>query len=215
MRAHRSSLAAVTIGLGLGVVLVTPGAAADPSPNAPPGPQPLNAGLYLATGDQVEGWSWLRDPAGDAYATWSFFGTPTGEPVVVQLHLLATDGPNGGPAGDGVAPAVDGLAPGVDGRAWVTVGPIVADGPGPASFGPLPLDLPNVSPAGGPLGFQTAATLTIAPDELGPDAAGVWVLVERRGPTGAVIEVSLGTTRSAVTVSGLAPVLAPEPSSAG
>ena len=206
MRARRWSPAARAVGLVLGWFLVaSSAAAAPPSPSAPPGPQPLNAGLYLATGDQVEGWSWLRDPAGAAYATWSFFGTPTGKPVVVELRLLATDGPNGGPG-------IDGLAAGVDGRAWVTIGPIVDGATGPASLGPLPIDLPTVSPAGGPLGFQTAATLTIDPDELGPDAAGVWVLVERRGPTGAVIEVQLAATRDAVTVSGLAPAPRPEPS---
>jgi hypothetical protein len=209
MRARRSSPTARGLGLVLGGFLVaTPVAAAPPSPSAPPGPQPLHAGLYLATGDQVEGWSWLRDPAGDAYATWSFFGSPTGEPVVVELHLLATDRPNG-------EPGIDGLAPGVDGRAWVSIGPIVDGTPGPASLGPLPLDLPTDAPAGGSQGFQTAATVTIAPDELGPDVAGVWVLVERRGPTGAVMEVQLGAARDAVTMSGLAPAPRPEASPSG
>jgi hypothetical protein len=181
------------------LVIAGSAAAAEPSPGAAPSVAPLTAGLYLATGDQIEGWSWLRDDAGCAYATWSFFGTPTGDPVVVDLGLLATDAVNGGP--------------GVDGVAWVAVGPIVDGAPGPASFGPVPLELPNVSPESDPVGYQTAANVTISADELGPGAGGVWVLVERRGPTGEVVPVHLAATRDAVTVAGLTPV--PEASPAG
>jgi hypothetical protein len=190
----------VTLALGL-FLLTTPMAAAQPSPSAPPGPTPITAGLYLATGDSIEGWSWLRDDAGCAYATWSFFGAPFGGPVVVQLGLLATDATNGGP--------------GVDGQAWVTIGPLVDGAPGPASFGPVPLTLPNVSSADDPVGYQTAASVTIAADELGPDATGIWVLVERRGPTGEAIPVHLATTREAVTVTGLSPIARPDASPAG
>lgn len=206
MRAHDPGGLARNLGLTLGTLLLAitgTATAAEPSPGAAPsvtpGPAPLTAGLYLATGDQIEGWSWLRDDAGCAYATWSFFGAPTGDPVVVDLGLLATDSVNGGP--------------GVDGLAWVTIGPIVDGAPGPASFGPVPLPLPNVSPEGDPVGYQTAATVTVAADELGPGADGVWVLVERRGPTGEPVDVHIATTREAVTVTGLAPT--PEASPAG
>ncbi len=202
MRARRPSLSARTFGIVLGAfLLATPVATAQPAPSASPGPGPLTAGVYLATGDQIEGWSWLRDEAGAAYATWSFFGAPTGEPVVIELDLLATDRVNGGP--------------GVDGLAWVTIGPIVDAAPGPASFGPLPLRLPNVSSENDPLGYQTSATVTIAADELAPDTSGIWVLVERHGPTGETVPVHVATTRDAVRVTGLAPAPTARPSPAG
>lgn len=203
MRPRGSTLAALLSSAVLGVVLgVAPAAAADPSPG-PTGdrPQPLSAGLYLATGDPIEGWTWLRDEAGCAYATWSFFGRPSGPSVLVTLNLLATDAVNGGP--------------GVDGHAWIAIGPIVDGAPGPAAFGPLPIELTNISPPDDPVGYLTEATVALRPEELGPDATGLWVLIERRGPTGTVEPGHIATTREAVIVDGLAPIAEPEASPAG
>jgi hypothetical protein len=183
------------------VVLAAPTAAADPSPGPPDHPQPLTAGLYLATGDLIDGWTWLRDDAGCAYATWSFFGRPDAPSVLVTLNLLATDAVNGGP--------------GVDGHAWIAIGPIVAGAPGPAAYGPVPIELTNVSPPDDPVGYLTEANVALRPEELGPDATGLWVLVERRGPTGTVVPGHIATTREAVTVDGLEPIATPAASPAG
>lgn len=201
MRPHRHALVAPPWLPLLGVLLlVAPAVAESPSPAPYDDPHPMTAGLYLATGDPIEGWTWLRDDAGSAYAAWSFFGRPEATAVIVTLHLLVTDAADGGP--------------GLDGNAWVAIGPIVDGAPGPAAFGPLPIELTNVSPPDDPVGYLTEANVALRPEELGPDVTGLWVLVERRGPTGTVVPSHIATTREAVTVTGLAPVASPSASPA-
>ena len=148
-------------------------AAADPSPSpvARRRPRPAPRHLFVATGDPVDGWWWLRDAAGRQYATWSFAGRA------------------GGRAGHGhVRAARHGRGerrPGVDATAWVTVGRHRGRRAGPRDPGAQPADLPG-RVAGGrcPSAYQTLGTMTIAPDELSPTMEGLWVLVERRAPTG-------------------------------
>jgi hypothetical protein len=160
---------------------------------------------FLSNGDEIQGWQWLRDADGNQYATWSLWGTPSGETVTVTFDLLATDAIDGGP--------------GVDARAWVMVGPIESGAPGQAITGPSLLTFPNVSAADDPVGYQTHGTVTIAPEDLTPGMEGLWVLVERRGPTGEVLSEHIAVNREAIGVTGLTPATtcgrclpAPEPS---
>ncbi len=145
--------------------------------------------MFLSNGDEISGWQWLRDPGGSQYGTWSFWGGGGDVPLTITFGLLATDGMNGGP--------------GVDARAWVRVGAIESGGPGPALVGPSLLTFPNVSPPDDPVGYTTLGTVTILADELSPTMEGIWVLVERRGPTGDVLPEHLAVNRDAVTVDGL------------
>lgn len=146
--------------------------------------------LFLSNGDGIAGWQWLRDPGGGQYATWSFWGRDAGQPVTVTFGLLATDGVNGGP--------------GVDARAWVTIGSIESGAAGPAIKGPSLLTFPNVSAPDDPVGYTTLGTVDILAEELSPTMDGLWVLVERRGPTGDVLPEHIAANRDAVTVEGLA-----------
>lgn len=146
--------------------------------------------LYLSNGDDISGWQWLRDADGCQYATWSFWGGDAGQPVTVTFGLLATDAMNGGPR--------------VDARAWVTIGAIESGAAGPAIKGPSLLTFPNVSAADDPVGYTTLGTVDILAEELSPTMDGLWVLVERRGPTGDVVPEHIAVNRDAVTVQGLA-----------
>lgn len=181
----------------LPLLLAAPVAAADPSPTPLASPATTAATLFLATGDPIEDWWWLRDDAGSQYATWTLPGTPAGTPVTITFGLLATDAANGGP--------------GVDATAWVMVGAIEDGAPGPAIIGPALMTFPNVSLADDPVGYQTLGTVTIRADEVSPYAEGLWVLVERHSPAGVVVPTHLAVNREAITVTGLAPVAVPAP----
>jgi hypothetical protein len=151
------------------------------------GAQP--AVTFLANGEESDGWSWLRDAEGSQRAAWSFWGTPTGEPLTITFGLLATDS-----ADDGT---------GVPAQLWLTIGSIESGAPGPVLLGPGPVIFPNVSPPDDPAGSATLGSVTIPPEELSPTMQGIWVLVERRCPDGSVIPVDLAVNRDAVKVTGL------------
>lgn len=151
--------------------------------------------LYVSNGDEISGWQWLRDADGCQYATWSFWGGDAGRPVTVTFGLLATDGVNGGP--------------GVDARVWVTIGSIESGAAGPAIKGPSLLTFPNVSTVDDPVGYTTLGTVEILAEELSPSMDGLWVLVERRGPSGDIVLEHIAANRDTVSVQGLTE---PEPS---
>ena len=183
MRQHLGIGRDVLLAVGVTALLLAMPATASGQP----------AETFLSNGDEISGWEWLRDPGGCAYGTWSFWGTPTVEALTITFGLLATDGVNGGP--------------GVDAQAWVTVGGIESDAPGPAILGPTLLTFPNVSAPDDPVGYTTLGTATVQAADLSPTMQGIWVLVERRAPSGEVLPVDIAVDRDAVTVTGLAGML--------
>ncbi|MFN8623876.1 MAG: hypothetical protein U0869_24305 [Chloroflexota bacterium] len=139
---------------------------------------------FFSTGDQVEGQAWLQDEAGAQYATWTAWGTPTGEALTLTLDLVTTE-------------------PGVPAQAWVTVGAIESGAPGPAIVGPSLVDLSVPGGSGVSVDPVVRATLTVSPADLPPATEGLWVLLERRGPGGIPVALPLGVQREALSVTGL------------
>ena len=148
----------------------TPAPTALPSSSPSPSPSPplLAATSFASDGDLIAGWYWLRDPAHEQTALWSFpMLSPAQGDLVLHLQVLATD-------------QVDGPR-GVEARfyvAWATPG---TDGlPGPW-LGRLPVTLPNVSPATDPVGYTCEGTLTVPRATLG-EATRLVVQITRSDP---------------------------------
>ncbi len=180
------------------------GTGAGASPGGSPGSMvgvPLPSGTVSTTagpaarttfhvnGDEINGWWWLRDAAGEQRASWEFFGTPTAEDVTLDIEVLATD-------------TVDGR-PRVDARFWLSYGTIVSAAAAPPRSDPHLVVLPNTSPSGDPVGYTTTGSYTLPRSEVAPGAIGIWVRIERAGPDGSVVREHIAVRESSVLISGL------------
>lgn len=127
-------------------------------PTASPSPSPtaLEASSFVAGGDPVAGWFWLRDPAHVAAATWVFTPLPASGDLTFDVEVLATD-------------EVDGPS-GLDARLYFAWGPAAPD-PGGDWYGRLPVTLPNVSPADDPVGYTCRGTVTVPRSTIGTASA--------------------------------------------
>jgi len=55
------------------------------------------ASQFRSNGDLINGWYWLRDPALQHYAEWTFKNVPRGtENLTLEISALATNGASGG-----------------------------------------------------------------------------------------------------------------------
>ncbi len=145
-------------------------------------------GEFTTNGDEISGWWWLRDNAHTHYARWEFAAVPgITDGVTAQLHVLATDGVNGGP--------------GVAARFYLAWGFVDADGlpldpgsepeDGEKLKAPPPdltatesvlLTVPNTSPPGDTLGYRAQDTFSIAASDIPADAVGIWFEATRDDP---------------------------------
>lgn len=199
---HRAWLAAITA-----LALLAGGTGTTPTPAI--GAEPEIG--FRSDGDEIAGWWWLRDRPGRTSATWYVHGAPTGEPIVLELGLLATDRVSGGP--------------GVDALIWLSAGPLADGAEGPVAWGPELVRFPNVAPPDDPVGYATRGSVTIDAGLIRADAPGIWVHIERRGPDERVIVRHIAANAGALRVTGIerglatppptvAPTVAPTPSPA-
>lgn len=141
-------------------------------------------GTFNVTGDAIAGWWWLRDSGYSHLATWVFSHLASlTDGAAVQFDLLATDRANGGP--------------GIDARFWLTWKFLGGDGsvimplPGSGGEGALvegdlgtsqPVTVPNVSPAGDPLGYRAQGQFEIEAGWVPEGATGLIVSIARVDP---------------------------------
>ena len=156
---------------------------------APITPPPPSSTDFTVFGDQISGWWWLRDGAGNQRASWAFLGQPIGDQLRIDLDLLATDTVNGGRD--------------VDARFWLTYGPMIEGGGGGPVGQPRLVTLKNISPPGDPVGYTTAGSIFVPVPELAPGAIGFWVGISRRGPDGRVLSTHIAVREASVSLSGL------------
>ncbi len=137
---------------------------ASPSQSASPSPSPSGspAASFTSDGDLVDGWYWLRDDAHRAAATWEFAALPESGDLVFTVEVLATDAEDG--------------ARGQAARFFFAWAPSLPADPSGWS-GRLPVTLPNVSPADGPVGYACRGTVTVPRSTV----AGATALVVRIG----------------------------------
>lgn len=152
------------------------GQTVDVQPAAAPVRERLD-GEFTTNGDLISGWYWVRDAAYAQYARWRFPEVPDlAGGVTLQFHVLATDGPDGGP--------------GVDARFYLTYGWVTTfedTGVTPAdSWGETILvTVANVSPPSDPVGYTAQGTVDLALIEVPADAVGLWLEARRDDPSGA------------------------------
>lgn len=166
------------------------------------------ASEFDVNGDEISGWWWLRDGAGEQSAHWVFDELPVSGSVTILFELLATDTVSGGP--------------GVDARFWLTFGPVIDGEELEATTAPLLMALPNVSPPDDPLGYWTRGWYGFPTDALALSAAesgavarfrqrerggtpgelpvveGLWVTIGRLGPDGSVTSEHIAVRESSV-----------------
>ncbi len=157
-------------------------------PTATPSVDPARV-TYNVDGDEISGWSWLRDAAGAQKASWEFFGKPQAGPITLDFELLATDRAGGGP--------------GVDARLWLSYGSMVSSNAAPPLATPHLLTLPNTSPPGDPVGYTATGSYTIHRSDVPAGSIGVWVRIGRLGPDGAVLAEHIAVREASVRISGL------------
>lgn len=104
------------------------------------------ADRFQSTGDEIEGWFWLRDPGLLASAEYTFSEIPTDGDIVLVIDALATDRVSGGPGSDAVFDLLFGF-PGSG-----TMGGV---------FYRLPVEIPNVSSPDDPLGYHVRGTVVL------------------------------------------------------
>ena len=107
----------------------------------------LVATRFAANGDEIAGWTWLRDSALDHYAEWMFENIAPGpEPLIVDITALATDRAGGG-------------------RGFPAEFRLIYGFPGGGTMGGLfqrkQVRLPNVSSPDDPLGYTCSGQITI------------------------------------------------------
>ena len=171
-----------------GVVVGAPG----DGPSYTEAPAPAIQVDFEVNGDENNGWWWLRDEAGAQQASWGFFDVPAGNPIELDLDLLATDTTTG--------------ASGLDARFWLSYGAITeADGTATYAPGvePVLVTLPNTAPAEDPVGYTTSGTYTIAARDIAADADGIWVRIARLGPDGSVLPENLAVAEASVRVASV------------
>jgi hypothetical protein len=118
---------------------------------------PRHAAAFRAEGDRIQGWTWLRDPAGAAFGEWRFAGLNPTAPTVLVLDLLVTDSSD---RGAGYSALVEISASGPQGEMVTQVthvqaqnplfqqAPDDASGNGYRAFGSLALDPAQLPPSG-------------------------------------------------------------------
>jgi hypothetical protein len=144
---------------------------------------------FSVDGDQISDWWWLRDSAGTQRASWSFLGRPTGDPLRIDLNLLATDTFNGGRD--------------IDAQFWLTWRTLGEGGAsGPLST-PRLVTLKNLLSSNDPLGYDTFGSVSVPVAEIAPDAVGLWVGITRAGPDGSVLSTHIAVKATSVQISGL------------
>lgn len=142
---------------------------------------------FQVTGDENNGWWWLRDDAGVQQASWGFHGVTAGSQVDLDLNVLATDTTTG--------------AAGVDARFWLSYGGILAGSVANSPGGrPVLVVLKNSSPPGDPLGYTATGTYALASATIPAGATGVWVRIARAGPDGAVLPGHLAVQKASVRI---------------
>jgi hypothetical protein len=122
------------------------------------------ASIYRSNGDFIEGWNWLRDSALQHYAEWTFDEiTPGSEDLVLEMTALATDRPSGG-------------------RGFEAKFTLIYGFPGSGNMGGVfktkVVTLPNVSPAGDPLGYNCQGQVTVDRAFI-PNASAILFRIER------------------------------------
>ncbi len=131
-------------------------------------------GEFVTNGDLISDWYWVRDDGYTQYARWRFPEVPNiAAGITLQFHVLATDGPDGGP--------------GIDARfylsyGWVTT--LEATGTSPADvWGETVLvTVDNVSPPSDPYGYTAQDTLDLVLPDVPAEATGLWFEARRDDP---------------------------------
>ena len=146
---------------------------------------------FQSSGDQVNGWWWLRDAGGAQEASWGFPAIPAAGPINLSLDFLATD-------------AVSGSAH-VPARFWLSYGPMVKGVIAAASQKqPVLVNLPNTSGPDDPVGYSTTGSYAIARSDIPTQADGVWVRISRVGPDGTVLPAQIAAQAASVRLAGSA-----------
>lgn len=109
-------------------------------------PAPRPADRFVSSGDEIEGWFWLRDSGLSASAEYEFTSIPPEGDVVLMIEALATDRASGGPGFAGTFDLLFGF-PGSGRMGGV--------------FNRIAVTLPNVSPPGDPLGYHVRGTVVL------------------------------------------------------
>lgn len=152
-------------------LVVPPPETASPtaSPTAPPPLSYQSTAAFWSNGDLISGWQWLRDEAGEQYATWTIESAYEGASgTVLDLTLLATD-------------TFDGEA-GHAARFYLSWGALSGDGT--VDFGPaLLVKLPNTSAPDDPVGYTCSGMQGIGFPPLS-DGRRLVVRITRRDPDG-------------------------------
>ena len=149
----------------------------------------IAADTFTSTGDEINGWWWLRDAQHSAQAEWVFLSLPPAGDIVLNMEVLATDRPSGGGGFDasfylsyGFAPA-----PGLDGL----------------FFGRLPVTLPNAHDPNDPTGYTCRGQVTI-PREALLGHQTLWIMVKRADDLGeyAPIDMHVAFNAGSITLAG-------------
>ncbi len=168
-----------------------------PSPVPPPPTTPPPAGpAFTVDGDEINGWWWLRDPAGTQSAQWllALPGTTPSEgggspssAVRIDFEVLATSQASG--------------PPGVDARFHLSWGPVVDGAPGPL-VSSRPVTLENVDAPGDSPGYTNRGSVTIRRSALGT-ATWMWVRITRVDESGGnLTSEHVAVRSSSVTLAG-------------
>ena len=175
----------------------TPAAASATPAAVPPTSLPLAyTARFVTSGDEVQGWWWLRDDLATNRAMWIFDGIPSTGDVVLDLNMLATDAVNG--------------ARGVDASFWLSYGSTAETGAGVAAE---VVTLSNVSPADDPVGYTTAGTYVIPRSALPSGTTEIWVKIARSDNAGGnVISTNIGINEYSVMLQGAGGAATPRPS---
>lgn len=106
---------------------------------------------FRSSGDEIEGWFWLRDPHLEQVAEYSFAEVPATGDIVLKMEVLATDGPSGGPGIDAEFRLLFGF-PGAGNMGGV--------------FHAIDVHLENAARPGDPLGYLTRGTILLPRDKV-------------------------------------------------
>ena len=126
------------------------------------------ASNFASSGDEIEGWFWLRDPGLAASAEYVFNTIPRSGDLVLQLEALATDRASGGPG----FPARIELLFGFPGSGRMG-----------GVFQVVHVELPNVSPDGDTLGYLTRGAIRLPRykvEQVLPASGALYIRIVRR-----------------------------------
>lgn len=127
---------------------------------------------FRSSGDEIEGWFWLRDPHLEQVAEYSFAEVPASGDIALKMEVLATDGPSGGPGIDAEFRLLFGF-PGAGNMGGV--------------FHAIDVHLENAARPGDPLGYLTRGTILLPReqvDDILPPTGRLFIRILREDPSG-------------------------------